>query len=1017
MSNRIYDLAKQYNIHSKEILDLLKQHNIEVKSHMSTVDDAALALIRKRFEPAASREAEASDDAAKKAGAGSLTYIPPRKHKKKRPLSHFAGGRSLETAEDEFEANERLVTPPVEREAKERIPAVTAEPPTVAATTPKAGAKPEPAIPVPPAPERAPRQEPRPPHEGRPFQKPEPGKERKIFVQSKSRDTYERRTVSETKPAAPREDLRRTTRDEHRGRREDQRAPRDNQQRAPRDDQRKPRDEQQRAPREGQQGAREEYRKEGRERYQGKKPFPRPGQPGAAPHHRDARKPGAPTNEKAAAEGDAKKPFVKRPGVGRPTDNAEAQKPRRHRVDATKQGKKDERPGGDSAEAGKARRDKTVTKRHGTRNEHVADKRTSEPEEDFEFRNLAHRPSRPKKKSPTKTAVHKAAQAARLQIQPPAEQEGPKRLNITEMTTVKDLAEKMNIPPAKIIAHLMTNGIMANVNQGLDMEAAVSLAQHFGFEVSTISLEEEIERQEEAVDVSKLRHRSPVVTIMGHVDHGKTTLLDSIRESKIIDTEFGGITQHIGAYAVEARGQRIVFLDTPGHEAFTAMRARGAKVTDEVVLVVAADDGIMPQTIEAIDHARAAKVPIIVAINKIDAPGANPDRVMQEMTKYGLTPEEWGGDTICVKVSAKKRTNLDDLLEMILLQAEILELKADPDRLARGVIVEALLDKGRGPVATVLVQNGTLRIGDPFVVGQYYGRVRAMLDDRGNRVEEAGPATPVEVLGLAGVPTAGDSFIVVDNERKARQIAESRQEQQQKTEFAKTARITLEELHHHIQDGQVQELRIVIKADVHGSVEALTAALEKLSTEQVRLQVIHGGVGAINESDVMLASASNAIVLGFNVRPIAKAIEMAEKEQIDVRLYNIIYKAIDEVKKAMEGLLQPVYKEVQIGQAQVLQVFNLPKGGTIAGCRVLDGKITRSAIIHQIRENKDIFKGTIASLRRVKDDVREVLAGFECGLRLEGHNDVLVNDILQAYTTEKVTMTLEEAAAKPRKDA
>jgi translation initiation factor IF-2 len=618
---------------------------------------------------------------------------------------------------------------------------------------------------------------------------------------------------------------------------------------------------------------------------------------------------------------------------------------------------------------------------------------------------------KPRKKSVKKVNVSKKPE--KVLTPEPEVEELPIRLRIPEVITVKELAEDMKVPPAKVIRHLMTMGIMANVNQVLETKAAMAIAETFGFEVETTSVDKKAQFQEEVVDESRLRPRPPVVTIMGHVDHGKTTLLDAIRESKITDSEFGGITQHIGAYVVDVEGQKIVFLDTPGHEAFTAMRARGAQVTDEVVLVVAADDGIMPQTVEAIDHARAADVPIIAAINKIDAPGANPERVMQELTKYGLTPEAWGGETICVQVSAKERTNLDELLEMILLQAEMLELRADPVCPARGVVVEAMLDKGRGPVATVLVQNGTLQIGDPFVAGLHHGRVRAMLDDRGRRVKEVGPATPVEVLGLTGVPVAGDSFVVVDNERKARQIAETRQEQQQKTEFLKTAKITLEELHHHIKEGQIQELRIVIKADVHGSVEALSDALERLSTEQVRLQVIHGGVGAINESDVMLAAAdTNVIILGFNVRPVAKAQEMAEKEQIDVRLYTIIYQAIDDIKKAMEGLLQPTYKEVLQGQAVVQALFSVPKVGTVAGCRVTNGKITRNSLIRVLRDKQEEFKGNVTSLRRVKDDVREVLAGYECGIKLENFDDIHIDDIIEAYTIEKITMTLEQAAAR-----
>ncbi|MCP4400549.1 MAG: translation initiation factor IF-2 [bacterium] len=615
------------------------------------------------------------------------------------------------------------------------------------------------------------------------------------------------------------------------------------------------------------------------------------------------------------------------------------------------------------------------------------------------------------KKKQVKTAVSQASQAVEQAI---IEQEQSKVLQIPEVIMVKDLASKMHMSPAKIIQHLMTMGFMPNVNQVLEPEAAKSIAEHFEFEVKTVSVEEEAVLKEEVIDESLLKPRSPVVTIMGHVDHGKTTLLDAIRESKVTESEFGGITQHIGAYSVEVHGQKIVFLDTPGHEAFTAMRARGAKATDEVILVVAADDGIMPQTIEAIDHARDADVPIIVAINKIDTPGSNPDRVMQELTKYDLTPEDWGGETICVKVSAKEKTNLDGLLEMILLQSEMLELKADPDRLAKGVIVEALLDKGRGPVATVLVQSGTLRVGDPFVVGQFYGKVRAMLDDHGKKVKEAGPASPVEVLGLSGVPTAGDFFTVVKSEREARQVSESRQDQQQKLEFSRNAKITLEGLHQHIKDGETQELRIVIKADVHGSIEALKDSLERLSTEQVRLQVIHGGVGAINESDVMLASASNAVVIGFNVRPVAKAQEMAEKEQIDVRLYTVIYQAIDDVKKAMEGLLKPRFNELLTGQAQVQAVFSLPKGGRVAGCRVTDGKIQRSSLVRLLRGKEEVFKGNLASLRRVKDDVKEVLTGYECGIRLENYNDVKEGDVIEAYTLEKVVMTLEEAAAHHR---
>lgn len=663
----------------------------------------------------------------------------------------------------------------------------------------------------------------------------------------------------------------------------------------------------------------------------------------------------------------------------------------------------EEKPGA-ARKAGKL----AAAKRHGKPAEEVRH-RNEKQEEDF--KELP--PPRPVKKTRKDLAV-KENRPAPQKIEKIEVEERPKGIRIRDMISVKDLAEQMNVPPAKVIMHLMTMGLMPNVNQMLEPDAAKTIVQSLGFEVEETPVVEEVALSKKTVvDQSKLRPRPPVVTIMGHVDHGKTTLLDAIRESRVVESEFGGITQHIGAYVVEVNGQQVAFLDTPGHEAFTAMRARGVQVTDEVILVVAADDGIMPQTIEAIDHARAANVPIIVAINKIDLPGANPDRVMQELTKYGLTPEEWGGQTICVKVSAKKRTNLSDLLEMIVLQAEVLELKADPGCAAEGVIIEAMLDKGRGPVSTVLVREGTLRIGDAFVAGLHHGKVRAMFDDRGRKVKEAGPSIPVEVLGLTGVPVAGDEFMVVENDRIARQIADSRQQQQQqKAEALGTGKITLGELHQQIKEGGMQELRIVIKADVHGSVEALTDALERLSTPKVRLQVIHGGVGAINESDVMLAVASNAIVLGFNVRPVTKAREMAEKEQIELRLYTIIYHAIEDIKKAMEGLLEPTYKETLLGQAVVQATFAVAKLGTIAGCRVTNGKITRNAIVKLFRDHKEVYKGTIGSLRRIKDDVREVLNGYECGIKLENFNDIKVNDLIEAYTLEKVAGTLETAPTK-----
>jgi translation initiation factor IF-2 len=579
-------------------------------------------------------------------------------------------------------------------------------------------------------------------------------------------------------------------------------------------------------------------------------------------------------------------------------------------------------------------------------------------------------------------------------------------IEMTEAITVKELAEKMKIPAPQVIKSLIKMGIMANINQILDIDVAASVADKFGFAVNFIDLEGEQLFQSEKEDESLQRLRSPVVTIMGHVDHGKTSLLDAIRKSRITDTEAGGITQHIGAYKVRLDKGEIVFLDTPGHEAFTAMRARGARVTDIVVLVVAADDGVMPQTVEAIDHAKAAGVPIIVAVNKIDKPNADPQRVKNELTKYDLIPEAWGGKTIFAEISAKQRINLDFLLEMILLQAEIMELKANPDKSAKGTILEARLDKGRGPVATVLVQSGTLKVGDPFVTGIYYGKVRAMIDDMGHKIKEAGPSTPVEVLGLAGVPSAGDSFTVVSDERKARQIAVTRQEKQREEELSKSARVSLEDLYRKIQEGDVQELKLIIKADVQGSVEAITEALEKLGTQQVRLKVIHGAVGAITETDVMLATASNAIILGFNVRPEIKARVYAEKENVDIRLYTVIYNAISDVKKAMEGLLKPTYKEVILGQAEIQEVFFISKIGNVAGCRVTSGRITRGAEVRLIRDGVVIYQGRISSLKRFKDDVREVASGFECGITLENYQDIKVRDIIEAFYYEEVASKL-----------
>ena len=590
----------------------------------------------------------------------------------------------------------------------------------------------------------------------------------------------------------------------------------------------------------------------------------------------------------------------------------------------------------------------------------------------------------------------------------PGEVTKPRRksFKLTPGMTVKEFAELIGQRPADIMRKLMDMGQMLTFNQTMNIDAAVIIAEENGIKIdlSTEKVGEELlESVVETEEDLQLEPRPPVVTIMGHVDHGKTSLLDAIRQTKVAEGEAGGITQHIGAYTVAVRGKQVTFLDTPGHEAFTAMRGRGAKITDIVILVVAADDGVMPQTIEAINHAKAASVPIIVAINKIDKPGANSDRVKNALSEHGLISESWGGDTIMVEVSAKEKIGLDTLLEMILLQSEVLELKADPYRLAKGVVVEARLERGRGPVATVLVQSGTLRVGDVFVVGVFSGKVRALITHTGAKVLEAGPSIPVEVAGLPGVPSAGDVFQVVADERVAREIAGDRAHKQRTADLSGSAKVTLDDLFAKIKEGSVKELALVIKSDVQGSAEALTAGVEKLATAAVKLRVIHSGVGGVTESDVLLAAASNAIVVGFNVRPEPKAAALAEQQGVDIRLYTIIYDALAEIKAAMEGLLEPTLKERTLGRAEVRQVFTVSKAGVIAGSYVVDGTITRAAVgVRVLRDNVVVYEGKLGSLRRFKDDVREVQQGYECGISVENFNDIKAGDIVEAYAVDKI---------------
>jgi translation initiation factor IF-2 len=622
-----------------------------------------------------------------------------------------------------------------------------------------------------------------------------------------------------------------------------------------------------------------------------------------------------------------------------------------------------------------------------------------------EAKNSTKRPSKKDKNKRNK----RSSQQTNQQTQTPAKkaeskQSVPSKVTYSTPITVGEFAEKLNKEPSEIIKKLMFLGVMATINQELDKDTIDIIAEEFGVEVEeeVIIDKTDFESMMEDDAPEDLQERSPVVTIMGHVDHGKTTLLDSIRHTKVTAGEAGGITQHIGAYQVEDNGKKITFLDTPGHAAFTTMRARGAQVTDITILVVAADDGVMPQTIEAINHAKAAEVPIIVAVNKIDKEGSNPDRVMQELTEHGLVAEAWGGETIFVNVSALNGTGIDELLEMILLVSEVEELKANPNKEAMGTVVEAELDRGRGPVATLLVQAGTLNIGDPIVVGNAFGKVRAMVNDVGRRVKTAGPSMPVEITGLNSVPQAGDQFRVFKDEKQARQIGEARASKQREADRKESSRVSLDDLFDQIQQGELKEINIIVKADVQGSAEAMKGSLEKIEVEGVKVNIIHTGVGAIAESDIILASASNAIVIGFNVRPDVNAKRTAEVEKVEVRLHRVIYDAIEEVEAAMKGMLDPEYEEKVIGQAEIRQVFKVSKIGSIAGSYVTEGKITRDSSVRLIRDGVVIFEGDIKDLKRFKDDVKEVARNYECGITLENFNDVKEGDVVEAYIMEEI---------------
>ncbi len=617
---------------------------------------------------------------------------------------------------------------------------------------------------------------------------------------------------------------------------------------------------------------------------------------------------------------------------------------------------------------------------------------------------------KPVEKKPAPAAKEKPAEVTAPPVapkpapEPVVPEEGFEVVQIGENIPVRELAEKMKRTPNDIIKELMIFGILANINQTLNFDLASKVADKLGFEVELHIEKSELDFSEEEEDNSEDHvARAPIVTIMGHVDHGKTSLLDAIRKTDVTKLEAGGITQHIGAYQARIKGSPITFLDTPGHEAFTAMRARGAQVTDIVVLVVAADDGIKPQTKEAIHHAEAAGVPILVAINKIDKPDAKPEEVKKQLADLGLLPEDWGGQTIYVEVSALNGTGIDHLLENLLLQAEVMELKANPTLRGRGVVIESKLDKGRGPIATLVVESGTLKVGEPFIVGCYFGKVRALIDDNGKKIKKAVPSTPVEVVGLPDVPQPGDHFMVVRDEKKARQLSNLRLQEQREIQLAKSTRITMDDLHQQIVEGQIKELNLIIKADVQGSIHAVQEAFGNLGDKEVRIKCIHDAVGGITESDVLLASASNAIIIGFNVRPTDQATRLATRDQVDIRLYSIIYDAINDMKLALEGMLAPKYKERIIGKAEIREVFTIPKVGTIAGCHVLSGKVERNIEARLIRDNVVIYQGKIASIRRFKDDVKEVAAGYDCGLSIEKFQDVKQGDVVEPFVLEEIT--------------
>ena len=949
VKKRVHELAKEFNIESREIIIRLGQMGVSLKSHMSTVDDGDVEKLKQQLGPGG-------------AGEKPKTEPKPVRQTEARPAGAPAGEKRRQERQPDRYGNQR----PSDRRDRDPGPGlvdrVPSRPPDrrFQERPVRGQSQPEGGIPVQSGgrvevPRETGTQDPaRPQDINRQFDqasRPRPGTQaggdRKPF------HSTDNRPAADNKPVA----------------RPPQGRPQSPQGR-PQSPQGRPQSPQGRPayPAQGQGRPAYPAQGQGRPAYpaqgQGRPPYPAQGQGRPQPSPGPRTRPDQAGKQLKAIE-------KTKPDTVKAQEKTKAQE-RAKQVE--KQNFRD---------AGKAKRfgDKSNDKRNtGSGNQ---------------FPGARRKPTRGPKRAPR-------PQQERLQ---PVEK---KPVAIGESITVQDLAQKIRVNASEIIKKLMQMGVMATINNDVDYDTAVIIAGEFGYEVEAkVEVDPEAILHEQEDNPEKLAWRPCVVTVMGHVDHGKTSLLDSIRETNVTASEAGGITQHIGAYQVEHDAKKITFVDTPGHAAFTAMRARGAKVTDIAVLVVAADDGVMPQTVEAINHAKAAQVPIIVAINKMDKPEANPDRIKRELTEHQLLVEDWGGDTISVEVSAKEKTGLNELLEMILLVAEIGELKADPDQEARGTVVEAELDKGRGPVATVLVQNGTLKVGDVIIAGVALGRVRAMVDHTGRRVKKAGPSTPVEVLGFSEVPAAGELFYAVQDDKVARNIVSKRQVKKREEDLKSTApRVTLEDLFKYIQEGQVKELCVIIKSDVQGSTEALKQSLERLSTDEVKVNIIHGGVGAITETDIMLASASNAIIIGFNVRPDVNARRIAESEKVDIRLYTVIYNAIEDVKAAMSGLLDPEYREVVLGRTEIRQIFKVSKVGTIAGCYVVEGKINRDAGVRVIRDGIVVHEGKLDSLKRFKDDVKEVAQGYECGLTLEKYNELREGDIIEAFAVEAIKREL-----------